>query len=178
MDNGFARRLRHAVIGAGAGVLKVHLPALLSDGVDLAAVTDVNEELGRRRAVELACDYYADHREVLADKLPDVCMILAPQPFRASIAIDRLEAGSHSSRSHPQGFAAHGGRCRGAQVAGVGECHALLEPHPQGGDLAAGSGQVRLYARGAAYREEDYMNETRVGHERNQSSPLRARSDA
>jgi predicted dehydrogenase len=95
MDDGSARRLRHAVIGAGAGILKAHLPALLSQGVDLVAVTDVNEELGRSRAVELGCGFYADHREMLADELPEVCVILAPQPFHARIAIDCLEAGSH-----------------------------------------------------------------------------------
>jgi predicted dehydrogenase len=95
MDDGSVRRLRHAVIGAGAGILKAHLPALLSQGVDLVAVTDVNEELGRSRAVELGCGFYADHREMLADQLPEVCVILAPQPFHARIAIDCLEAGSH-----------------------------------------------------------------------------------
>jgi predicted dehydrogenase len=95
MDNGSARRLRHAVIGVGAGVLKAHLPALLSQGVDLVAVTDVNEEFGRSWAVELGCGFYPDHREMLADKLPEVCVILAPQPFHARIAIDCLEAGSH-----------------------------------------------------------------------------------
>jgi predicted dehydrogenase len=95
MDNGAARRLRHAVIGAGAGVMKAHMPALLSEGVDLVAVTDVNEELGRSRAAELGCGFYADHRDMLADELPEVCVILAPQPFHARIAIDCLEAGSH-----------------------------------------------------------------------------------
>jgi predicted dehydrogenase len=95
MDNGSARRLSYAVIGAGAGVLKVHRPALLSQDVELVAITDINEELGRNRAVELGCDSYADHRDMLADKLPEVCVILAPQPFHASIAIDCLEAGSH-----------------------------------------------------------------------------------
>jgi predicted dehydrogenase len=95
MDNGSARRLRYAVIGAGAGVLKVHRPALLSQDVELVAVTDINEELGRSRAVELGCDFYPDHRDMLTDKLPEVCVILAPQPFHASIAIDCLEAGSH-----------------------------------------------------------------------------------
>jgi predicted dehydrogenase len=95
MEDGSTRRLRHAVIGAGAGILKAHLPSLLSQGVDLVAVTDVNEELGRRRAVELGCGFYADHREMLADQLPEVCVILAPQPFHARIAIDCLEAGSH-----------------------------------------------------------------------------------
>ena len=95
MDDGSARRLRHAVIGAGAGILKAHMPALLSPDVDLVAVTDVNEEPGRSRAVELGCRFYTDHRDMLVDKLPDVCVILAPQPFHARIAIDCLEAGSH-----------------------------------------------------------------------------------
>jgi predicted dehydrogenase len=95
MDNGLARRLRYAVIGAGAGVLKAHRPALLSKDVELVALTDVNVGLGRRRAEEFGCDFYADHRDMLADKHPEVSVILAPQPFHARIAIDCLEAGSH-----------------------------------------------------------------------------------
>jgi predicted dehydrogenase len=87
--------LRHAVIGAGAGILKAHIPALLSPGVDRVAVTDIIEEPGRSRAVELGCGFYAVHRDMLADMLPEVCVILAPQPFHARIAIDCLEAGSH-----------------------------------------------------------------------------------
>jgi hypothetical protein len=51
MDDGSARRLRHAVIVAGAGVLKAHMPALLSPGVDFVALTHVNEELGRSQAL-------------------------------------------------------------------------------------------------------------------------------
>jgi predicted dehydrogenase len=95
MVDGSGRRLRHAVIGAGAGIMKAHVPALLSEGVDLVAVTDVNEEAGRSRAAELGCGFYADHRYMLADELPDVCVILAPQPFHARIALDCLKAGSH-----------------------------------------------------------------------------------
>jgi predicted dehydrogenase len=95
MDDESTRRLRYAVVGVGAGVLKVHRPALSSNDVDLVAVTDINEELGRSRAVELECDFYADHRDMLADKLPEVCVVLAPQPYHARIAIDCLEAGSH-----------------------------------------------------------------------------------
>ena len=53
LDEDPSRRLRHAVIGVGAQILKAHLPGLLSEDVELVAVTDVNEELGRRRAEEL-----------------------------------------------------------------------------------------------------------------------------
>jgi predicted dehydrogenase len=41
MDDGSARRFRHAVIGVGAGALKARMPALLSPGVELVAVTNV-----------------------------------------------------------------------------------------------------------------------------------------
>ena len=95
VDTGPTRRLRHAVIGAGAGILKAHLPALLSEGVDLVAVTDVNEEPARSRAAQLGCDFYPDHRDMLAARRPEVCVILAPQPFHAGIALDCLKAGSH-----------------------------------------------------------------------------------
>jgi predicted dehydrogenase len=90
-----ARRLRHAVIGAGAGVLKAHMPALLLPSVDLVAVTDTDEASERSRAAELGCAFYGDHLDMLADEAPEVCVILAPQPFHARIAIDCLEAGSH-----------------------------------------------------------------------------------
>ena len=95
MNDRSARRLRHAVIGAGAGVLKAHMPALLLPSVDLVAVTDTDEASGRSRAAELGCAFYGDHLDMLADEAPEVCVILAPQPFHARIAIDCLEAGSH-----------------------------------------------------------------------------------
>src|SRR5215212_5686703 len=95
MDDGSTRRLRHAVIGAGAEVLKAHMPALFSPGVELVAVMGVNEESGRTRAVELGCNFYVDHRNMLADRLPEVCVILAPQPLHARVTIDCPEAGSH-----------------------------------------------------------------------------------
>ncbi|MGH3088862.1 MAG: Gfo/Idh/MocA family protein, partial [Rubrobacteraceae bacterium] len=95
MSEPSSRRLRHAIIGAGAGILKAHLPALASEDVELVAVSDVNEEKGNLRAEELGCDFYANHRDMLAAERPEVSVILAPQPFHALIALDCLEAGSH-----------------------------------------------------------------------------------
>ena len=87
--------LRHAIVGVGAGVLKLHRPALRSDAVELVGVSDLNADVGRRRADELGCSFYADHRAMLAEARPDVAVVLTPHPFHAPIAIDALEAGCH-----------------------------------------------------------------------------------
>ncbi|WP_157507738.1 Gfo/Idh/MocA family protein [Ktedonobacter racemifer] len=88
-------RLRYAVIGAGAGILNAHRPALALPEVDLAAVADVNASVGRQRAEELGCAFYGDYRQMLAETGPDVVVIFTPPFLHASMAIDSLRAGSH-----------------------------------------------------------------------------------
>ena len=88
-------RLRHVVIGVGAGVFKLHRPMLQQDHVELVGVSDVNADLGRQRANELGCPVYADHRAMLAETHPEVAVVLTPHPLHAPIAIDCLEAGCH-----------------------------------------------------------------------------------
>lgn len=88
-------RLRYVIIGVGAGVLHMHLPALELETVELVAVSDVNVELGQQRANELKCAFYADHRTMLAEMQPDVAVIITPHTFHAPIAIDCFEAGCH-----------------------------------------------------------------------------------
>lgn len=95
MSRTSVRRLRHVVIGIGAGVSGMHRPAWQLETVELVAGSDVNVEAGRRIADELGCAFYADHRAMLAETRPDVAVILAPHPFHASLAIDCLEAGCH-----------------------------------------------------------------------------------
>jgi predicted dehydrogenase len=87
--------LRHVLIGVGAGVLGMHLPALQLGTVELVAVSDVDVERGQQRAGELGCAFYADHRTMLAETRPDVAVVLTPHPFHAAIAIDCLESGCH-----------------------------------------------------------------------------------
>ncbi len=89
------RKLRHVIIGVGAGVLSMHRPALELETVDLVGVSDINAEVGRQRADELRCKFYEDYRAMLAETRPDVAVILTPHPFHAAIAIDCLEAGCH-----------------------------------------------------------------------------------
>ncbi len=95
MANLQQQRLRHAVIGAAAGVFSMHREALKLPEVDLVAISDINVEAGEQRAQELNCSFYADHRALLEAEHPDVVTIMAPHPFHAPIAIDALHAGSH-----------------------------------------------------------------------------------
>ncbi|GHO46215.1 Gfo/Idh/MocA family protein [Ktedonospora formicarum] len=88
-------RLRHAIIGVGAGILNGHRPALKLPEVDLVAVSDVNVEVGQQRAQELGSAFYEDYRQMLAKERPDIVVILTPPFLHASMAIDSLSAGSH-----------------------------------------------------------------------------------
>jgi len=89
------RKLRHVVIGVGAGIFQSHRVALDHEATDLVAVSDINAELGQQRADELGCAFYVDHQTMLAETRPDVATIVTPHPFHAPLAIDCFEAGCH-----------------------------------------------------------------------------------
>jgi predicted dehydrogenase len=88
-------RLRHAIIGVGAGVFDAHRRALQLETAELAAVSDIDGQRGQQRATELGCVFFTDYHKMLTETRPDVAVILTPHPSHASIAIDCLEAGSH-----------------------------------------------------------------------------------
>ena len=89
-------RLRHAIVGIGAGILSAHLPALQQMAtLTVVGGSDVNAAVGTARAQELGCPFFTDHRQLLAATKPDVTVILTPHPFHAAISIDALNAGSH-----------------------------------------------------------------------------------
>lgn len=87
-------KLRHVIIGVGAGVLGMHRPALALETVELVGASDVNTTLGQKNADELGCLFFADYKEMLEVTKPDVAIILAPHPFHATLAIDCLNAGA------------------------------------------------------------------------------------
>lgn len=88
--------LRAGVIGGGAISRHGHIPALLSAGVELAAVCDpapgraveVAREFGISQAVE-------SHEDVLAMDDLDLVVIGVPNVLHAPIAIAALETGKH-----------------------------------------------------------------------------------
>lgn len=89
------RRLRHAIIGVGAGILNGHRPALALPTVDLVAASDINTTTGRQRADELHCAFYEDYRQMLAETRPEVVVILTPPFLHASMTRESLLAGCH-----------------------------------------------------------------------------------
>lgn len=102
METAQTNRLRHVVIGVGAGIFKSHRPALTTlPSADLVAVSDVNAVEGQRRADELHCPFYEDYRHMLAEVQPDVAVILTPPFLHARIAIDCLQAGCHVLTEKP-----------------------------------------------------------------------------
>jgi predicted dehydrogenase len=90
-----SNKLRHVVIGVGAGVFNMHRAAFELETSSVVAVSDINKTLGRQRAAELGCPYYEDYRAMLADCHPDVTVVMTPHPYHAQIAIDALDRGSH-----------------------------------------------------------------------------------
>jgi predicted dehydrogenase len=88
-------KLRHVLIGAGAGVLGMHLPGLQLDSTEVVGVSDISEERGAKAAQEFNAPYYADYEVMLRELQPDIAVIMTPHPFHARIAIDALQAGCH-----------------------------------------------------------------------------------
>jgi predicted dehydrogenase len=89
-------KLRHAVVGVGAGIFSFHRDALQQlPNAELVAVCDVNTQPGQQRAEELGVPFYPQHQVMLADMRPDIVAVITPHPFHAQIAVDALEAGSH-----------------------------------------------------------------------------------
>ncbi|HLZ57686.1 MAG TPA: Gfo/Idh/MocA family oxidoreductase [Ktedonosporobacter sp.] len=89
------RRLKHAIIGVGAGVLSMHRAALALPTVNLVAASDIDTIRGQERANELGCAFYADYCQLLRETQPEVVIVMTPHPFHARIAIDCLNAGAH-----------------------------------------------------------------------------------
>lgn len=124
------RRLRHAIVGVGANVFAGHRPALALPAVDVVAVADVNEAVGRERAAELGCPYFPDHRALLDAMRPDVVVVMTPHPFHMPITIDALEAGAHVL-------------CEKAMAVHVGEADAMIAAAERAGRLLAVNLQFR-----------------------------------
>jgi UDP-N-acetylglucosamine 3-dehydrogenase len=62
---------------------------------ELAAVSDLNRELGEKIAREYGAKYYADYKEMLAAEKLDAADICVPEDFHADVAIDTANSGTH-----------------------------------------------------------------------------------
>ena len=94
-------RHRYAVIGAAAGVFSAHRSALLAPTIELVALSDINQQVGEQRALELNCAFFADYHQLLKEMHPDVVIVMTPHTLHARIAIDCLQAGCHVLEEKP-----------------------------------------------------------------------------
>jgi predicted dehydrogenase len=124
------RPLRHVLIGAGGLVFDFHRPALTLATTEVVAVVDVDAEAGQRRAAELNCPFYLDHRAALTATNPDIAVVMTPHPSHVPVAIDCLQSGCHVLVEKPMAV----------QVA---EADALIEAARQADRVLAVSFQMR-----------------------------------
>ncbi len=130
MNDTEPKPLRHAVIGVGAGVFSMHMPAIQQPIVDLAGVCDIREEIGQQRAAMLGVPFYADYRQMIAELQPDVAVVITPHYCHAEIAIDCLQAGCNVLVEKPMALE-------------VGESDAMIETARKSGKMLAVNFQHR-----------------------------------
>jgi UDP-N-acetyl-2-amino-2-deoxyglucuronate dehydrogenase len=121
--------LRVVVSGAAAGVFGAHRRGLAAIGAEVVGVQDVNREGAERVAAALGCRVHDDLAGLLGEAA-DLCVICAPHPFHAEIAIAALHAGMHVLVEKP--IAVH-----------VGEADAMVDEAERCGRVLAVSLQMR-----------------------------------
>jgi len=135
------KSLRAGVIGCGAIGRQGHIPALLSAGVEIAAVCDPVPG----RAAEVAAEFkipnaFDGHDELLAMDDVDIVLIGVPNVFHAPIAIAALESGKHVLCEKPMAVSS----AEGSQMIAAAE---------QAGKLLSVNQHMRFHPTAQAMRE-------------------------
>ena len=95
METTEIKKLRHAVVGVGAGVFSMHAAPLQLPNVELVGACDIDPDRGQARAAALGVPFYVDYRQMLADLHPEVLVCTTPHHCHAEIAIAAMRAGAH-----------------------------------------------------------------------------------
>lgn len=98
------QRVKLGLIGVGAAVRKLHLPAFskLADDVEIAAVWSRSLERAQSFANEIgASRAYADYRDLLADEAIEAVLVAVPIELNAALAIEAIQAGKHVLAEKP-----------------------------------------------------------------------------
>jgi len=80
------------IIGCGL-IAEFHVGALRKTNATIAAVSDLDEERGRKMAAETEAAYIRDYHQLLADPEVPAVIIATPNHTHYRIAVDALEAG-------------------------------------------------------------------------------------
>ena len=84
--------LKVGVIGVGQ-MGKHHATVYSELGVDLVAISDVNELAGKELASKFKCKYYNDYKQMLQNEKLDVISVAVPTSLHKKIALDCISAG-------------------------------------------------------------------------------------
>ncbi len=87
--------LNMAIAGVGR-IGMTHINAMkLAENVNLLAVVEPNEELGRKVAAQFDCDYYKSIKELAARPDIEAVNVCVPEEYHLSATIEAAEAGKH-----------------------------------------------------------------------------------
>lgn len=98
------QRVKLGLLGIGAAVCKLHLPALanLHAEIEIAAVWSRSSERAGSFAAEMGIERsFADYRDLLADPAVEAVLIAVPIELNARLAIEAIEAGKHVLAEKP-----------------------------------------------------------------------------
>lgn len=88
-------KLKAAVIGIGnMGKFHVRNYSEIPE-VELVAVSDIDESIGKKIATEFKCKYYKDYKELAKKEKPDLVSVAVPTIYHKEIAIYFLQHGIH-----------------------------------------------------------------------------------
>lgn len=98
------KRIKLGLLGVGAAVRKLHLPALskLKREIEIAGVWSRSPDRAGGFAAELGVSRtYADYWDLLADEAIDAVLVAVPIELNAALAIEAIRAGKHVLAEKP-----------------------------------------------------------------------------
>lgn len=106
LPNDPARKVRVAVLGAGAWARLAHIPGFLRDArCEVVAICDPQRDLAESAATEFGIPHVAtDHREVIGRDDVDMIDVCTPSATHFELAWAALEAGKHVLCEKPVAF--------------------------------------------------------------------------
>ncbi len=78
----------------GIGNMGSNHARIYSEMSSLAAISDVNEELGRKASEKFKCKFYKDYKEMLDKEELDAVSIVVPTSFHKKVALDVIDYGT------------------------------------------------------------------------------------
>ena len=138
-------RVRWAVVGVG-GMGKGRAKLIQeTDGAQLIAVADVNEETASIRARELGCRSYTELDDLLKDDELEVVFFLTPSGMHVDGCIAAMEAGKHAVTTKPMDVSEE-------------KCRHAIEVAQKSGKILAVDFQFRYMDRFLALRQAVKQN--------------------